>query len=488
MTLNLTLSDLSRLDKIRAALAADEHHARFASLGMDQLTVADHAADELLATLERQLRRTGHDVGRQIRVRMIVDDVVIQRNGENLKDLLFARLAERFDVSRVVLSDRYPVLHADESILDRAAAGSVGADAIVSIGGGTITDVAKIAAMRNATPVHIVVQTAASVDGYTDNFSVVLQNGVKRTLLTRWPDAVLTDVRTIADAPYALNASGLGELLSMYCAPGDWLLAARCGMGETFTPSLIEMLELCGAGVEDWAEGIARGDIAAARRLAAALAMRGLVSGVGGTTAILSGMEHLFSHMLDIHGAETGAATGLHGAQVGVGSVIAAAAWEEFCARMEETPLDPAQLTLGADEAEARVRAAFLDLDPSGRLGAQCWSHYRLKLAKWEGARGSIAALFADWSAFRAEHDALVMNSHRLAACLHRGGAAMRPGDLTPTVAPPLLRWTVANCQFMRERFTIADLLTYAGWWDAKGVTRVLDRAEAACAAAERGP
>ena len=488
MALNLALSDLSRLDKIRAALANDEHHARFSDLGMDQLTVDEGASDDLVATLERQLRRAGLEPGPNRRVCVIVDDVVILRNGESLKDLLLARLAAKFEVSRIVLTDGHTVLHADEPILDRAAAGAVGADAVVSIGGGTITDIAKIAAMRNKTPVHIVVQTAASVDGYTDNFSVVLQKGVKRTLLTRWPDAVLTDVSVIAQAPRALNASGLGELLSLYCAPGDWLLAARCGMGETFTPMLIEMLELCGAGVEDWASGVRNGDLAAAHRLAAALAMRGIVSGVGGTTAILSGMEHLFSHMLDIHGAETGAATGLHGAQVGVGSVIAAAAWEEFCERMEKTPVDPARMNLAPDEAEARVRAAFASLDSSGRLGGQCWGHYREKLAKWNNARAPVASVFADWPAFRAEHDAMVMNSARLAACLHRGGSPMRPSDLDPAVPVALTRWTVANCQFMRERFTIADLLTFAGWWDEDAVTRVLDRAEAACAAAEQRP
>ena len=55
-----------------------------------------------------------------------------------------------------------------------------------------------------------------------------------------------------------------------------------------------------------------------------------LVTGVGGTTASLSGMEHLVSHMFDMVNGELHEPTGLHGAQVGVGSVIRAAAWEEF--------------------------------------------------------------------------------------------------------------------------------------------------------------
>ena len=59
------------------------------------------------------------------------------------------------------------------------------------------------------------VQTAASVDGYTDNVSVVLRDGVKRTIPSRWPDVVIADVTTISTAPRELNTAGYGEVLSM---------------------------------------------------------------------------------------------------------------------------------------------------------------------------------------------------------------------------------------------------------------------------------
>ena len=271
----------------------------------------------------------------------------------------------------------------------------------------------------------------------------------------------------------------------MYCAPGDWFLAAKCAMDDTFTPTLVEMLALCGEGVEDWSVGVGQGDIAGCRRLASALAMRGIVTGVGGTSASLSGMEHLISHMLDIHSAEAGEATGLHGAQVGVGSVISAAAWEVFCERMAETPIDPSSLFEPVDAWEDRVRTAFVELDRSGRVGAQCWTHYRQKLTKWGDNRQAVAAFFKDWPSIRDQRNALVLGSHAIATCLRKARAPMRYSDLQPEVSAGLLRWAVANCQFMRERFTVADLLTFAGWWDGDGVTRVLVRAEAACAAAE---
>jgi glycerol-1-phosphate dehydrogenase [NAD(P)+] len=485
MSIDLSLSDLSRLGRVRQVLADNDPNGQFTSLDMSEVHISDEVLPHLTEVIDRHLAAVGRSAGRETHVRMIVDPVMIRREGADLKAQVEALLAARYAVTRVTLDDGHPILHADETILDRAAAASRGADVIVSVGGGTITDVAKIAAERNGVPVHIVVQTAASVDGYTDNFAVVLQNGVKTTLPSRWPQAVLADTKVIADAPRYLNASGFGELLSMYSAPGDWYLAARMGMDPKYAPVLLEMLDLCGEGIEAWSGGIGKGESEACAKLTTALAMRGIVTGVGGTTASLSGMEHLISHMFDMANGELNEPTGLHGAQVGVGSVIRAAAWEVFCERVAEERLDIQALFPAIDEREAEVKAGFAWLDPSGRIGAECWDRYRKKLEGWHRARNKVTSAFAGWDGLRTEQERLVFGSHKMALYLHRAGAAMRFTDLDPAPSGERLHWVVQNCQFMRERFTVADLLTLAGWWDDAGVTRVLERVEAACAMAE---
>lgn len=486
MPLDLALSDLSRLSRVRQVLADNDPNSQFASLGMAEVHISDDVLTQLTDVIGRHLQAAGRIAGRDTQVRMIVDPVIIRRESADLKARVEEILGGQYNVTRVTLDDGHPILHADETILDRAAVAAEGADVIVSVGGGTITDVAKIAAERAGVPVHVVVQTAASVDGFTDNFAVVLQNGVKTTLLSRWPEAVLTDTKVIADAPHYLNASGFGELLSMYSAPGDWFLASRMGMDPKYAPVLLDMLNLCGEGVEDWSGGVGDGEPEACAKLATALAMRGIVTGVGGTTAALSGMEHLVSHMLDMVNGELGEPTGLHGAQVGVGSVIRAAAWEVFCERVSEEQFDIARLFPEIGECEADVKSGFDWLDPTGRIGAECWGRYSSKLSTWHASRDRIEAAFSDWDGLRREHDRLVFGSHQIARYLHRAGAPMRFGDLDPAPSADRLRWVVQNCQFMRERFTVADLLTLAGWWDEAGVTRVLQRVDEACAAAER--
>lgn len=485
MSIDLSLADLSRLGRIRQVLAANDANRQFTDLGMGEVHITADVLPLLAEVIDRHLLLVGYAPGHRAEVRLIVDRVLIRRQDADLKAGVEAVLSTRHSVRRVTLDDGHPILHADETILDRAAAASVGADVIVSVGGGTITDVAKVAAERNGVPVHIVIQTAASVDGYTDNFAVVLQNGVKTTLPSRWPEAVLADTTVIADAPHYLNASGFGELLSMYSAPGDWYLASRMGMDLKYAPVLLDLLNLCGEGIEEWSGGIATGAPEACTRLTSALAMRGIVTGVGGTTASLSGMEHLISHMFDMANGELHEPTGLHGAQVGVGSVIRAAAWEVFHERVEEEGLDPARLFPDLDVPEERVKAAFAWLDPSGRIGAECWGRYRKKLAAWHAARDSITGALADWTALCREQDSLSFGSQKMALYLHCAGAAKRSSDLVPAPEAARLHWAVQNCQYMRERFTVADLLEFAGWWDDAGVARVLARVEQACAVAE---
>lgn len=485
MSLNLTLSDLSRLDNIRQVLEENDQRGQFQTLGIHQLTISDTALDTLTDVIDRLLTETGRPTGKSAQICMVADPVAITLYGRNLKDAVFNQLSERYDASRITLDDGHTELHADEVILDTAAEGVTNADCVVTVGSGTITDIGKVAAQRSNVPVHVVVQTAASVDGFTDDVSIILQNGVKCTVHSRWPDAVLTDTRIIAEAPHYLNASGFGELLSMYCGPGDWFLASRMGMDDTFAPVLLELLSLCGEGIQDWSGGIGHGEVESSRRLASALAMRGIVTGVGGTTASLSGMEHLFSHMLDMVNGERQGPMGLHGAQVGVGSVIRAATWEIFCELMDESPVQTENLFLAPSSFERTVKSAFIELDPSGRISEECWTRYRAKLNKWQEARPQVEAFFADWKDNRKKHNELILGSYTIAKSLYRAKASMRYSDLYPETSKELARWVVSNCQFMRPRFTVADLMLLSGWWDDTGVDRVLERVEAACTAAE---
>ena len=168
----------------------------------------------------------------------------------------------------------------------------------------------------------------------------------------------------------------------------------------------------------------------------------------------------------------------LHGAQVGVATVVAAALWEVALDEVGLGALDPWALAPPDDlrDAGARVldrarpeRPARRRVLDSGRAqvrrrGPRDRSDTARFLGGWARARGDPAPL-------------------RLPAgdpgpgAAPLGGARCTSPTLTPAVDPQRARWALACLPFMRDRFTLADLLLLAGRWTDELVERVLDRA-----------
>ena len=420
------------------------------------------------------------------KVTMLVDATPILRQGEDVKSLVENQLRERFTVHREVLDDGYNELHVSQEVVDAAVRAAAGADAVVSVGGGTISDIGKLAAQQAGARALVAVQTAASVDGYTDDVSVTLRDGVKRTVPSRWPDVVVADAETIAGAPPIMNRAGYGEMTSMFTAPADWRLASLLGLDSSFHRGPIELLAAVGTDIDAWSTGIGSGDQEAVERLTWALAVRGIATGVAGTTACLSGVEHLVSHMFDLHHGKHGLPIGLHGAQVGAAGVAAAAAWEMLFDRMAGGPppgIDSSALDPTA--ARDRVYAAFGTLDPTGRIGGECWSDYSRKLASCAERQQSISQVLAAWSDHEPELRALGRSSAQIGAGLRAAGSAATFDDLDPAIPADLARWAIENCALMRNRFTVVDLLTLLGWWGPADIDELLERTRASALGTE---
>lgn len=470
-------SEVLGLGQVRELLAAHDPEGLLPPCGLAELIVGPGA-------LER-VRPAVFDVAgageERLSVALLVDETTILRGGQDVKAQVLAHLAEGCDVQHVVLSDGHPELHVTDDVVADAVARCEGAEVVVALGGGTISDIGKLVAAHQPGTRLVTVMTAASVDGYTDDVSVILKDGVKRTVPSVWPDVVIADAQVVAEAPARMNQAGYGEMVSMFVAPADWQLAAITGMDTSFHRAPIALLEALSGRIDACAAGISAGEPEAVQELTQALALRGIATGVAGTTACLSGVEHLISHMLDLRAAELHLPTGLHGEQVGAGSVIAACAWEMLHDRLHADPAARIKPELLAQPAgEKRVRDAFSGIDPSGRIGEECWRDYSRKLAKAEKQIEHINAVLREWAMHRNSLRALARPSNVIATGLRQAGAPVTLGALGSEVGPPTARWAVQNCALMRERFTVVDLLTLLGWWDDPGVDEVLDRARSA--------
>jgi glycerol-1-phosphate dehydrogenase [NAD(P)+] len=459
------------LDGLRSTLSRAPDAALLQPIGLSQVHIGPDALAQLPAIVAN-LRRPGE-------VLLMMDATPMRRANADLKALVEAQLSECLPVRVAVLGSPGELLHADEATLAAAHEVAAGAGCVVTVGSGTITDIGKDASAAAGNVPLVVVQTAVSVNGYSDDMAVLLKDGVKRTTPSRWPDALVVDTAVLESAPPAMNRAGAGELLSMFTAPADWYLASALGMTDGYSPSVVAMYRDEGDALLGVAPLVGRGEPAGLQELARIMTLSGLALGVAGQTAPLSGMEHTVSHMLDMAAGARGLPTALHGAQVGVAAVLASLLWARVRRRIDAERLRGAAAFPDPGTLRARVAAAFDDLDPSGAMAAECWRDYERKLLRWHAQHERVAACASDWTAHERALDALVAPPEALVEVLQHAHAPARFSELDPPQDPQVARWALANCHLMRDRFSIADLAFLLGLWDDDDVTEVLDEARA---------
>lgn len=466
--------DPQNLDTLAETLKASDPESRLAPLGMRRIDIGEAALYELPQAVSELLPKDN----KLHRVVLVADTTPIQREGRDLKAEAERLLTTCFEVRREELGAHGGELHADEETLIEAERVVAEADLVVSVGSGTITDVCKVASQRAGGKPLVVVQTAASVDGYADDVSVVLKSGVKRTIPSRWPDALLVDLPTLTQAPYTMTTAGFGDAISMYTAPADCYLSTLLGMDNSYHPAPIEMLMGHGREVIEGAAGLSRREPVAIERLARLLVVRGIASGVSGSTAILSGAEHLVSHMIDMKASYSGLKVGAHGAQVGVATIPVAAAWELLLDELDPSEVDVDACFPEPEVMKDKVSEVFSRIDSDGSVEQECWNDYSKKLELWRSSQDRFQAFLDEWPMRREEIRDMVATPERLGRALRSAGAPICFGDLPSPVARHTTRWAFENCHLMRSRFTIVDLLFFLGWWNEELVERLLRRAE----------
>ena len=192
-TAGLDIADLRR------ELADAPDGGRLNPLGLGRVVSGPGALDAL-ADLVAGLRRPAGDVV------VLAAATPMSVDGRDLSAVIQAALEDRFAVRWVIVGPADSDVHADEPTVAAAAAAAAGAGCVITVGSGTITDIGKAAA-PGGTPL-VAVQTATSVNGYADPFSVLLRHGVKRTTPSRWPDALVVDPAVLQGAPARFSSAG----------------------------------------------------------------------------------------------------------------------------------------------------------------------------------------------------------------------------------------------------------------------------------------
>lgn len=225
-------------------------------------------------------------------------------------------------------------------------------DMVIAVGSGVVGDTAKIVARTAKIPL-ITVATAPSMDGYASATSSMTRDGLKVTIDSCCPRAIVADTDIVRLAPAKMLAAGVGDMAAKYTALCEWRIS-HLVTGEFYCEAVADAVREAVGEVVKSAAGLAKREPAAVEAVMRGLILSGVAMTWAGLSRPASGTEHSISHIWDMRAGAIGTPMDLHGIQCGIGTRMVI----KICRRLREfTPDKAAALA----HAKAFDRAAHLD-------------------------------------------------------------------------------------------------------------------------------
>lgn len=391
------------------------------------------------------------------RVTLVADESTYAALGERVERGL---KSARLDIASFIAGGSEPVV-ADEPRLVQAMLKALpGESVFVSVGSGTITDIARFASFHSRNR-FISVPSAASMDGYATSNNTLTLEGLKVSVRGQAPEAIFCDLPTVAAAPRPMKAAGLGDTVAKFTSVNDLRLGhllwgERAATWARDEPIAERMERLAQTGL------VRAGEIAAGEPKALAFLMRALIdSGLAmadfGNSMPGAGAEHHMSHCWEMRALLHGETPLLHGAKVGVGTVIAAR-W--YATLREMTQREAANRLVEASWPDpqadiADIRRVYGPL-ADGIIAAQ-EPFLTVTPEQFQALKNRILDRWEDVRAIAAR----VPSPEALADALRAAGGAGTPEELGLSQAEIEIGKRYGH--FTRPRFTVARLRLLLG-------------------------
>ena len=320
----------------------------------------------------------------------------------------------------------------------------------LAVGSGTLTDITRIVSHRTRCQ-FISLPTAPSVDGFTSPSASLVVRRIKTTIMAQPPMAVFANLGTLATAPQAMIAAGYGDILGKAIALADWQLGHLL-WEEPYSPEIAmrvrKTLEACISATPE----IGRATPDGIRKLMFSLIDSGKCMLDFGNSRPAAGCEHYMAHFLEMKLLREGRPAVLHGAKVGLCSLLAAELYE----RLRKLDRSQAASRLGAavqpDRAAdmQRIRNAF------GPIAENLFIEQSpfLDMSAADFARHKQAIL-EHWDEIQALAEEVPTHA-QLVELFSQAGGATQPAGLGLSEAE--VQQALTESHFLRNRFTICKL------------------------------
>jgi glycerol-1-phosphate dehydrogenase [NAD(P)+] len=325
----------------------------------------------------------------------------------------------------------------------------------LAVGSGVITDITRFVSHRTKAS-FISVPTAPSVDGFTSIGAPLVVGGLKQTVISQPPVAVFADLPTLCAAPKEMIASGFGDMLGKYTSLADWQLGHLL-WDEPYDAEIAQRAYQAVQNCADRAPEIGAASEAGIRILMDGLIESGLCMVEFGESRPASGMEHHISHHLEMKIVWENQPAVLHGAKVGVATLIAADYYQQIKQMTPQQAKEKlAAATLPNREEEIKqIKAIYAPI--AEQITAAQAPFLNMSEPDYELLKQKI---IDQWPQIQ-ELAFTVPSPLELTRWLHEVGAAteMQTLGLSRTET----NRAVKNSHYLRNRFTVAKLSRMLG-------------------------
>jgi glycerol-1-phosphate dehydrogenase [NAD(P)+] len=355
-----------------------------------------------------------------------------------------------------VLGDGQRLIPAEIELAQKMAADIKGkTDYLMSIGSGVVSDLTKYAAYLLGLP-YVLIPTAPSMNGYTSSMAALTRSGIKSTLMVESAHAVFADINILKESPMAMIRSGLGDIVSKSICNADWKLS-----------NIVKKIYFCTLPFHitdrseplylDAAEEIGRRTAEGISVLTDGIMRSGLSMTIIGISTPSSGSEHLISHYWDLIALKDGIPKQLHGAQVGVATLLMLDLYEQIrsypvgSVRIDELR----RLHRSEEEINRFMENKF------GEYAGGLMKSYSDKYLPWKEKKKEIEYILDCWDEIWEELSPYIRPRGPVSDALKRCGAASTYHDFGHTKEG--MYDAILNARFIRGRYTILDLAADLG-------------------------
>lgn len=231
------------------------------------------------------------------------------------KDIIKKLKKEKINYDLLILPKN---AHADEKHLCKVLLNTNYNSLIVSIGSGSLTDIARYISFKLNLK-FVSVPTAPSMDGYASSVAALTIEGLKTTVNAKTPEKIFANLKVLKDSPNILKKAGFGDLIGKFTALTDWKLA-HILIDEPLNQEVYkEMYIACNTTLRN----IRKEDFE--KLLLEALIKSGELIAIVGNSRPASGAEHHIAHYLEFLGYDL-----FHGIKVGLATIYVIKLYEKL--------------------------------------------------------------------------------------------------------------------------------------------------------------